>query len=176
MKKLIFLGLTLTVLYSCDLIYKSKEKPIEEIEVIEEANTKEEKSSENKFTQTEFRDRVEEIRYIRKYLRYKIAEILIEVMPDKMKKLQYKLEGMGIETTLMEATQSSAFFTNNFGYYMYLVEKENLSFIEVKNKVENGLKERLKESERYYLERRIEKIDPIVNEETIDSTNNVTYE
>jgi hypothetical protein len=88
------------------------------------------------FSRTQFKDRAEELIYIRQYLNYKLPIILINKNPDQMKKAQYELISRGENPTIEVSAKRSLHFSNLYEPYMNLIISENLSFKNVKEQLE----------------------------------------
>lgn len=56
----------------------------------------------NEFNQTNFKDRAEELIYIREYLKHRLPQIIIEKEPDLIKSLQYELIAEGENPSLTD--------------------------------------------------------------------------
>lgn len=91
----------------------------------------------NDFSKTEFKDRAEELVYIREYLNYKLPKILVAQNPEQIKKVQHQLIANGQNPTLEEAAKKSINFSNKYEIYMNLIISENTSFTEVKKQLES---------------------------------------
>lgn len=95
-------------------------------------------SSEEKFNKSDFKDRAEELIYIREYIEYKLPLLIIEEYPDVAKKAQYELIARGENPTLEEATKKTYYYYNNYQSLMWKILNEEYSFLEVKKILENG--------------------------------------
>ncbi|WP_134355998.1 energy transducer TonB [Flavobacterium psychrophilum] len=128
MKNILTLCLLITFL-SCKKENSSKiEQKTNEIEI--------KKSELNDFSKTDFKDRAEELVYIREYLNYKLPIILVDKKPDQMKKVQYELISRGENPSIEEAAKRSLHFSNLFEPYMSLIISENTTFKIVKQQLE----------------------------------------
>lgn len=92
--------------------------------------------SEEQFNKRDFKDRAEELIYIREYIEYKLPLLIIEKQPDVAKKAQYELISMGENPTLEEATKKTLIYRNEYQYFMYKILDKEYSFLEVKNMLE----------------------------------------
>lgn len=97
-----------------------------------------EKPEQIDFSRTVFKDRAEELIYIRQYLNYKLPIILINKKPDQMKKVQYELISRGENPAIEEAAKRSLHFSNLYEPYMNLIISENISFKNVKEQLETN--------------------------------------
>lgn len=129
MKKIIIFCLLL-VLISC------KKEGVESIESTTNKDSLTEQT--NDFSKTEFKDRAEELVYIREYLNYKLPKILVAQNPEQIKKIQYQLIANGENPTLEEAAKKSVSFSNKYEIYMNLIISEKTSFAEVKKQLESS--------------------------------------
>lgn len=91
---------------------------------------------EKNFNKTNFKDRAEELIYIREYLKYKLPLILIEKAPDIVKEAQYELIAMGENPTLYEAALRTRSYEWEYQRCMFMIMESNYSFKEVKEQLE----------------------------------------
>lgn len=92
---------------------------------------------ENKFDKTDFKDRAEELIYIREYIKYKLPLIIIEKYPDLAKKAQYELISRGENPTLEDAVKKTLKYHNRYNAFMSMAQYDNYSFSEIKSKMES---------------------------------------
>ena len=128
MKFFLIVYLLITV-FSC----KNEKNLKTEQKLIEKENIK---SELNDFSKTEFKDRAEELVYIREYLNYKLPVILVSKEPEQMKKVQYELISRGENPTIEESAKRSLHFSNLYEPYMTYIISENITFKTVKQELE----------------------------------------
>ena len=90
-----------------------------------------------KFDKTNFKDRAEELIYIREYLKYKLPLIIIKQNPDLVKKAQYELISNGENPTLVDAALRTRKYESMYKNSMWKIIDGNYGFKEVKNQLEN---------------------------------------
>lgn len=100
--------------------------------------TENKKSELKEFSNTEFKDRAEELVYIREYLNNKLPLILISKEPEQMKRIQYELISRGENPTIEEAAKRSLHFRNLYEPYMTYIISENIKFKTVKQELETN--------------------------------------
>lgn len=95
-------------------------------------------NNEKGFSKNNFKDRAEELIYIREYLKYKLPKIMIDEDIEYVKKAQYSLISDGENPTLEEAASRTIKYSNKYEAYMNLIIMDKLSFMVVKRQLESN--------------------------------------
>jgi len=93
--------------------------------------------NENSFNKTDFKDRADELIYIREYLKYKLPRIMINKDIESVKRAQYELITVGENPTLIEAARRTRKYSWDYERYLNLINSYNMSFKEVKKQLES---------------------------------------
>lgn len=104
-------------------------------------------SSNNEFNQTNFKDRAEELIYIREYLKYKLPQIIIEKDPDLIKTLQYELIAEGENPSLTDVALRTRKYKFEYDRSMSNIINGKYSFKKVKELLESKGEIEFKSSE-----------------------------
>jgi hypothetical protein len=94
-------------------------------------------SSNNEFNQTNFKDRAEELIYIREYLKYKLPQIIIEKDPDLIKTLQYELIAEGENPSLTDVALRTRKYKFEYDRSMSNIINRKYNFKKVKELLES---------------------------------------
>lgn len=95
-------------------------------------------TKEKKIDKTTFKDRAEELIYIREYLEYKLPLIMIKEDAEYVKKAQYELIAMGQNPDLSEAARKTISYNDKYKYLMSVIIEDNWKFRDVKYQLENN--------------------------------------
>lgn len=125
----------------------------------QEANNDEDSNID--FNNPRFKNRAEEIAYIREYANLKFPDIIIEKFPERVEGVQFNLIKSGEDVSLREAAKRSLHYRNEYGSYMDRVVEENISFEKAKWELDNYKEYRSLSADNYRKELIKEMIDKL---------------